>query len=114
LERQKQEAERELAAYKEKFGRLDQEVEKIVAEYIQQGEAAKAKILEAAKASAEKLQEQARKNIEHEFQQAKLQLKAEMAEQAVAMAEEIIKKHIKDEDQDRIIDEYLTKVVVAQ
>lgn len=114
LEKQKQEAERQLAEYKERFGRLDQEVEKIVAEYIQQGEAAKAKILEEAKASAEKLQEQARKNVEHEFQQAKLQLKAEMAEQAVAMAEEIIKKHIKDEDQDRIINEYLTKVVVAQ
>jgi F-type H+-transporting ATPase subunit b len=114
LERQKQEAERELAEYKEKFGRLDEEVEKIVAEYIQQGEAAKARILEEAKAAAEKLQEQARKNIEHEFQQAKLQLKAETAEQAVAMAEEIIKKHIKDEDQDRIIGEYLKKVVVAQ
>ena len=113
LERQKQEAERELAEYKEKFGRLDQEVEKIVAEYIQQGEAAKAKILEAAKASAEKLQEQARKNIEHEFQKARQELKAEMAEEAVAMAEGLIKKHIKDEDQQRIIDEYLTKVVVA-
>ena len=45
---------------------------------------------------------------------AKQQLRAEMAEQAVAMAEELIKKHIKDEDQERIIDEYLTKVVVAQ
>jgi F0F1-type ATP synthase membrane subunit b/b' len=36
-----------------------------------------------------------------------------MAEEAVAMAEGLIKKHIKDEDQQRIIDEYLTKVVVA-
>jgi F-type H+-transporting ATPase subunit b len=114
LERQKQEAEKQLAEYKEKLGRLDQEVEKIVAEYIQQGEATKAKILEEAKASAEKLQEQAKKNIAHEFQSAKQQLKAEMAEQAVALAEEIIKKQINDEDQDRIIDEYLTKVVVAQ
>ncbi|UCD87076.1 MAG: ATP synthase F0 subunit B [Desulfobacterales bacterium] len=114
LEKQKQDAEKHLAEYKEKFGRLDQEMERIIAEYIQQGEAAKAKILEEAKAAAEKLQEQARKNIEHEFQQAKLQLKAEMAEQAVAMAEGIIKKHIKDEDQERIIDEYLTKVVVVQ
>ena len=114
LEKQKQEAERQLAEYKERFGRLDEEVEKIVADYIQQGEAAKAKILEEAKAGAEKLREQAKKNIEHEFQTAKQQLKAEMAEQAVAMAEEIIKEHIKDEDQNRIIDEYLTKVVVAQ
>jgi len=114
LERQKREAERELAEYKERFARLDEEVEKIVAEYIQDGEAAKANIIEEAKAAAEKLQEQAKKNIEHEFQKAKQQLKAEMAEQAVAMAEELIKKDIKHKDQKRLIDEYLTKVVVAQ
>jgi F-type H+-transporting ATPase subunit b len=114
LKKQKQDAESQLAEYKERFGRLDAEVEKIVADYVQQGETAKAKILEEAKAGAEKLREQAKKNIEHEFQAAKQQLKAEMGEQAVAMAEEIIKKHIKDEDQNRIIDEYLTKVVVAQ
>jgi len=114
LERQKQEAERQLAEYKEKFARLDEEVEKIVAEYIRDGEAVKANIIEEAKAAAEKLQEQAKKNVAHEFQKAKQQLKAEMAEQAVAMAEELIKKYINDEDQKRIIDEYLTKVVVAQ
>ena len=114
LERQKQEAERQLAEYKQKFARLDEEVEKIVAEYIRDGEAVKANIIEEAKAAAEKLQEQAKKNVAHEFQKAKQQLKAEMAEQAVAMAEELIKKYINDEDQKRIIDEYLTKVVVAQ
>lgn len=114
LERQKQEVERELAEYKEKFARLDEEVERIVAEYIQDGEAAKANIIEEAKTAAEKLQEQAKKNIEHEFNKAKLQLKAEMVEQAVAMAEELIKKNIKSKDQKSLIDEYLTKVVVAQ
>lgn len=114
LEKQKQDAERQLAGYKEKLRVLDKEVEKILAEYIREGEAAKGKIIEEAKVAAEKLQEQAKKSIEHEFHKAKQQLKAEMAEQAVATAEELIKKHIKDEDQERLIDEYLTKVVVAQ
>jgi len=114
LERQKQEAEKQLVEYKEKLTRLDEETEKIIAQYIQDGEAAKAKIIEEAKAVSEKLQEQAKKNIEHEFNKAKQELKAEMAEQAVTMAEELIKKHIRDEDQERIINEYLTKVVVAQ
>jgi len=114
LEKQKQEAAKQLAEYKEKLTRLDEEAEKIIAQYIQDGEAAKAKIIEEAKAASEKLQEQAKKNIEHEFDKAKQELKAEMAEQAVAMAEELIKKHITDEDQERTIDEYLTKVVVAQ
>jgi len=114
LEGQKQEAGKRLAEYKEKLSLLDQEVEKIVAEYIREGEAAKVKIIEEAQLVAEKLQEQAKKNIEHEFQKAKQQLKVEMAEQAVAMAEQLIKEHINEEDQERIVDEYLTKVVVAQ
>ena len=114
LEQQKQDAGKQLAEYKARLARLDQEVEKIMAEYMKDGEVAKAKIIEEAKASAEKLQEQAKKNIEHEFQKARQELKAEMAEQAVTMAEALIKKKIKDEDQERIIGEYLTKVVVAQ
>ena len=114
LERQKQEAEQQLSQYKQKLSQLEKEVEKIVAEYIKEGENAKAKIIEEAKASAEKLQEQAKKNIAHEFEKAKKELRAEMADQAVAMAEALIKKNINDEDQKQIINEYLKKVVVAQ
>jgi F-type H+-transporting ATPase subunit b len=93
---------------------LDAEVERIMAEYVQMGEAARARILDEARASADKLQEQAKKNIEFEFASAKQQLMAEMGDQAVAMAEELIRKNIQDQDQERIIDEYLEKVVVAQ
>jgi F-type H+-transporting ATPase subunit b len=114
LEKQKADAEKQLSEYKAKLARLDKEIEKIVAEYVKDGEAVKAKIIEEAKVAAEKLQALAKKNIEHEFQKARQALKAEMAEQAVSMAEALIKKHIKDEDQERIVDEYLTKVVVAQ
>jgi F-type H+-transporting ATPase subunit b len=114
LEKQKADAEKQLSEYKAKLARLDKEIGKIVAEYVKEGEAAKVKILEQAKVAAEKLQEQAKKNIEHEFQKARQELKAEMAEQAVSMAEALIKKNITDEDQKRIVDEYLTKVVVAQ
>jgi F-type H+-transporting ATPase subunit b len=80
LEKQKADAEKQLFEYKAKLARLDKEIEKIVAEYVKDGEAAKAKILEEAKVAAEKLQEQAKKNIEHEFQKARQALKAEMAE----------------------------------
>lgn len=113
LERQKAEAEKQLGEYRQKLNQLDKEIEKIVAEYIKDGEAAKDKIIEEAKAAAEKLQGQAKKNIEHEFEKARKELRAEMADEAVAMAEELIKKSIKAEDQERIISEYLAKVVVA-
>lgn len=114
LENQKADAAKQLAEYKAKLARLDKEIGKIVAEYVKEGEAAKAKIIEDAKVAAEKLQTQAKKNIEHEFQKARQELKAEMSEQAVSMAEALIKKSINDDDQKRIVDEYLTKVVVAQ
>ena len=114
LERQKEEAQKQLAETKQKVSNLDADVERIMAEYVQMGEAARVRILDEARASAGKLQEQAKKNIEYEFASAKQQLMAEMADQAVATAEELIRKNIQDQDQERIIDEYLEKVVVAQ
>jgi len=114
LEKQKQDAAQQLKEYKDQLARLDQETEGIVDQYVKEGEAAKANIIEEAKSVAEKLQGQAKKNIQYEFEAARKQLRAELAEQSIAMAEELIKKSIKDEDQERIIGEYLTKVVVAQ
>jgi F-type H+-transporting ATPase subunit b len=111
LEEKKAEAENTLARYNEKIARLDGEAETIVAEYVKQGEAAKKKILEEAAAAAEKLEAQAQRSIEHEFKSAKLKLQEEIAALALAKAEELIKGSISGEDQDRLVDEYLEKVV---
>jgi F-type H+-transporting ATPase subunit b len=67
LEAQKQAAEKKLAEYSEKMAELEKEAEHIVADYVKQGNEAKARILKEAEVSAEKLQAQARRNIEHEF-----------------------------------------------
>ena len=90
---------------------LEQEAEQIVDQYIQQGQEAKARILEEAQSAAEKLEEQARRNIDHEFKKAREQLQAEVMEKALAKAEEVIKSRISDKDQERLVDEYLEKVV---
>ena len=113
LEAQKAEAEKQLAEYNDKLAQLEKEAEKIVDDYVRQGNEAKARILKEAEASAEKLQVQARRNIEHEFGQAKLELQKEIFEKSLAKAEEIIKSKITGEDQDRIVDEYLKKVVAG-
>ena len=113
LEAQKTEAEKQLAEYNQKLAQLEKEAEKIVEDYIRQGNEAKARILKEAEASAEKLQVQARRNIEHEFGQAKLELQKEIFEKSLAKAEEIIKSKISGEDQNRIVDEYLKKVVAG-
>ena len=113
LEARKAEAERQLAEYNEKLARLEKEADKIVEDYIKQGKEAKARILKEAETSAEKLKDQARRNIDHEFEQAKSLLQAEIFETSLAKAEEIIKNKISKDDQDRIVDEYLKKVVAG-
>ena len=111
LEAKKKAAEKKLAEYDERLAQLDREAHKIIAEYIRQGNEAKARILAEAEKAAARLQEQARHNIEHEFNQTKLKLQAEVVEKALIKAEEIIKGRITPQDQERLVDEYLEKVV---
>ena len=111
LEEKKAEAEKELAQYNEKLTQLSKEAEKIVDEYIRQGNEAKERIIKEAEDSAEKLEEKAKKNIEHEFKQARLALQVEIIEKALEKAEADIISKISSEDQDRLVDEYLEKVV---
>ncbi|MBC2695850.1 MAG: ATP synthase F0 subunit B [Desulfobacteraceae bacterium] len=111
LETKKKDAERKLEEYTEKLSQLDQEGKKIVEDYIRQGNEAKIRILKEAESVADKLKEQARRNIDYEINQAKLRLQGEVLEKAIVKAEEIIKNEITIEDHDRLVDEYLMKVV---
>jgi F-type H+-transporting ATPase subunit b len=111
LEAKKKEAEKQLAAYNEKFATLEQEADKLIDEYIRQGNEAKERILAEAQAAAEKLEEQARRNIEHEFKQTKLKLQEEILVKALAKAEELIKSKISAQDHEKLVEEYLEKVV---
>jgi F-type H+-transporting ATPase subunit b len=111
LEAQKAAAEAELAKYNQRFQKLDQEAEKLIAQYVQQGEEAKARILKEAETAADKLQEQARRNIEHEFKKARQELQDDVLEKALAKAEEMVRDRISDGDQERLVDDYLSKVV---
>ncbi len=111
LESKKVDAEKTLAEYESKIATLEDEAANIETQYKEQGEAAKKRILEAAKNSAEKLEAQAKRNIENEFQQAKQQLQSEIMTKALEKAEKLVKKSISSDDQDRLVDEYLEKVV---
>lgn len=113
LENQKAEAEKKLADYNRKFAELEKESEAIVAQYVSQGEEAKSRILKEAEAAAEKLKAQAQKNIESEILRAKAQLQEEVLDKALAKAEALIKEKVNTEDQEKIIDEYLAKVVAS-
>lgn len=111
LETQRAEAEKRLAQYNEKLSQLESEAAKIVDAYIKQGNEAKAKILKEAEKTAEKLRAQARRNIEHEYGKAKQTLQQEVVESALQKAEQRLKQEITTQDQDKLIDEYINKVV---
>jgi F-type H+-transporting ATPase subunit b len=111
LEARKQSIEKQLSEYDARMAMLDKEAETILAEYQRQGEEAKARILREAEAAADKLKEQAGKNIEYEFKQARLALQEGLMEKALARAEQLIAEKITPDDQNRLVNEYLDKVV---
>ena len=111
LEDRKQEAEKKLAQYNERLSLLDKEAKKILEDYIEQGKDAQARILEQAGASAEKLEAHARRQIETAFEKARVELQGVILEKAIEKAEAKIREKISAEDQDRLVDDYLEKVV---
>ena len=111
LEQKKSDAQKQLAEYQTKFKNLDQESKKIVENYIKQGEEARIRIIASAEAQAEKLEEMAKHTIEQEFKSAKVKLQFEVAQKAMEKAEEVIKASISSDDQEKLVDQYLKKVV---
>ena len=89
------------------------EREQIIQQYIAEGEAEKAKIIEKAEQSAQRLKEMATMTIEGETKKAAAELKKEIVDTAVKLSEQLIKEKIVPEDQQRLVDDYLAKVVEA-
>ena len=114
LEAQKAEAERIYKEYEARLSKIDQEVESIISAAVKQGEAEKTRIIEDANRAAGDIQRQAEMAIQHELTEAKLRLRSEIAEQAVQMAEDLIKQNLKKDDQAKMVEDYLEKVGAIQ
>jgi F-type H+-transporting ATPase subunit b len=113
LEARKAEAEKQLAETNQRMSALEKEADRILADYVRQGHEAKARILKEAEAAAAKVQTQARRGIEHEFAQAKARLQADIFEKSLAGAEELLKRSLTAQDQTKLVEDYLEKVVRA-
>jgi F-type H+-transporting ATPase subunit b len=108
------EAKSEQGKAQAKLVSLEEDARKIIAELIAEGEAEKQKIIDAANKQAEYIQQQAEIAIQQEIQIARDSLKEEVAEMSVAAAQEIIEKKMKAEDQQRLVREFMIKVVEAK
>jgi len=114
LQAKRDEAERSYKEFEARLAGMEEEIEKIVEKAIAQAEIDKEKILADAERAAEDIKRQAEAAVQAELVNAKRKLKDEVAEQAAAMAEELIVKNLTPADQVAITEQYLEKVGAVQ
>ncbi len=114
VEAKTSEARSEYSRVQVRLASLEEDTRKIVDELIAEGEAEREKIIEAARREAEYIKQQAQMAIQQEIQAARDSLKDEVADLSVAAAQDIIEKKMRAEDQQRLVREFITKVVEAK
>jgi F-type H+-transporting ATPase subunit b len=114
LASKKREAEEISAQYKSKLAALDEETKKIVAELLAEGETEKSKIIAAAEKQADYIRQQAQLAAQQEIKAARDKLQEEIADLSIAAAEEILRKNLKADDQDRLVKDFMKRVVEAK
>jgi len=113
-EEARDDAERKLAEYSEKLENATREIDDIYTAIKQEGEAEKSRIIAEAQETAERIREQAKVNARQEVETARAALRAETARLSVQLAETTLKQAVSRTDQDKFVDEYLSKVVEAK
>lgn len=104
-------AEKKFAEYNARLAQANKEAEELQKIIREDGLAEKARIVAEAKISAEKIKDQAKVMADQEIVRAKTELREEASRLAVQIAEQTLKSALRAEDQDRLVGEYLTKVV---
>ena len=93
-----------------RLSRLDAEVEAIRAQAQKEAAEERARIERATEEDVRKLREQAQREIESASKAARAELRAYTAEQSVRLAEEMIRRDIRPEDDARLINEYVEEL----
>jgi len=104
-------AERKLKEYTAKLESANREIDELSATIKTDAEAEKVRIIAEANAMADKIREQAQQTAVQEVQKARTLLRQEAARLAVELAEKKIRENITKSDQDRLVGDYLSKVV---
>ncbi len=113
LEQQKAAANKALRAAKAELATVEAQRDAIIQQFVAEGEAEKDKIIQKAELTAERIKEMAALTIAQEVRKSAAILKQEIVEAAVELSEKMLKENIVPEDQQRLVDDYLIKVVEA-
>jgi F-type H+-transporting ATPase subunit b len=111
LEAKLAEANAAMQAAETRLGEVAKEREKIIQQYMDEGEMEKAKILDKANIVAARIKEMAAFTIEQETKKAAQGLKEEVVGLATQMATDMITEKATYADQQGLVEEYLKKVV---
>lgn len=114
LQAKRDAAEKSYKEFESRLAGMETEMETVVKRAIAQAENEKVKILAEAEKAAEDIKRQAEAAVQAEIVKAKRMLRDEVADQAAAMAEELIVKNLKPEDQVKITEQYLERVGTVQ
>lgn len=103
-------AEAKFAEYDVKLSKASAEIEEMSAAIRRDGELERDRILASAHEMAQKITAEAEKTAESEILRARTELRQEASRLAITLAEELLKKQINAGDQQRLVDEYVSKV----
>jgi len=107
----KEEAEKKLEEHSARLDKAAAEIQDISDMIKAQGLAEKEKIIEEAKKTAEKMEEDSKARMDQEFKKALNQLRTEAAGLSISMAEEILQKNIKEKDHEKMVNDFLDRMV---
>ena len=108
--RDKEQAVQQLAQVESRLNRLDQEIAEIRAESEREAAREAERIRAAAAADAEKIRQTAQREIEGAVKAARMELRAFVAERSVEMAESMIRRDIRPEDNHRMLEKYVDEM----
>lgn len=106
----RQDAEKRLADYKKKLGRIEERRAELREESRAAWETEKSRILSEAQEKASRLRKDAEFRVSQELKQAEADLLSESVEGSVAAAEELLRKRIEDKDQERLAEEFTSSL----
>lgn len=110
LQKEKEQAEARYRELESKLMEMEKSKEQIIEEFRREGEIEKERIIQKARERANYMLSQAEATIQRELQSAKERLMAEVMAMAAKRAEELLRKNIKDKDQDALVEEFIQKV----
>lgn len=93
-----------------RLARLDTEVEAIRAQAQREAEEERARVARSTEEEIRKVREQAQREIESAAKAARAELRAYASEQSVRLAEEMIRRDIRPEDDARLVSEYVEEL----